>query len=139
MSRSTANSKERFNCLFLVLLCMTHKLASVIIFSYGSFWAQKKCVFGLYNLRENETGFGQDNNMMFKNLLFCSPFPIVLLSSFLYHNKLIDLSKVFTLFHFLFSFFSVLYFFKTLNVVQNFHILPQPTASVEQGFIPSIE
>ena len=71
----------------------THKLASVIIFSYGSFWSQKKCVFGLYNLRENATGFGQDNNMMFKILLFCSPFPFALFSSFLYHNKLI-LSKM---------------------------------------------
>ena len=111
----------------------------MIISFYVSQSGHEKRVFGLYYFRGNETGFEQDNNMMFKILLFCSTFPIVLLSSFLYHNKLIDPSKVFILFQFLLYFFSVLYFLKALNVVQNFHIVTQLTAGVEQGLIPSIE
>ena len=96
------------HCQFMVLLCMTYiNLGLVIISLYGTFWSHT----GLYYFRENETGFGQDNNIMLKILLFCSPFPIVLSSSFLYHSKLVDHSKLFILFQFIFSFFSVIYLF----------------------------
>ena len=41
------------------------------------FLVTKYAFFALYYFRENETGFEQDNNMIFEILLFCSSFAFI--------------------------------------------------------------
>ena len=145
MSRSTSNTKEKFwsflyegqriqfslkmncqpHCLFLVFGCAWHtEISASIIISFFTDVSGQTCLWTSYFFlhNKNETGFQQDIKMMFKIRFFLLTFSIHFVSSFLYHNKVIDRSKLFILFQCLLSFFSVLFFLKTLNIVQNVHI-----------------
>ena len=107
---------NRIVCFWFSCAWHTEISASIIISFFTDVSGQTRLWTSYFFLdNKNETGFQQDIKMMFKIRFFLLTFSIHFVSSFLYHNKVIDRSKLFILFQCLLSFFSVLFFLENVK------------------------